>query len=289
MKPIFLPIRFFVSVLLATTFACKHQTSPQPGSCRLISTTDQLMETNGRLTDEMQRTFTYTNDVLTSVAERSTDQEAGFLIERTNQRIVRATGGSTVITLGYSSATTQPSSATFSLGGKVTSTFVMEYNAAGRLNRLVESRSVLPANSRTTERAYTFSYDNGGNLVTERVRFTLLGGTVVEQQTDYVFDTKPSPYARFTEQALLTVVAMSQAVETRPGRFWHINTPTAYKSYYLTSSGLPASLSDSSTFAPTYDADGKLVSQDQNAVLYQLSTPVPITKRNRQGFQYQCD
>ena len=289
MRPRLLPIPLFVTVLLTGMLACKHKADPQPAVCRLTSTTDQLIDVNGRLTDEMQRTFTYTNALLTSVAERSVNQEAGFLVERANTLIVRATGGPMTLLLAYPPTATQPGSATFSQGGKVYSTFTMDYDASGRMIRIVESRSVLPANSQTTERAYTFSYDNTGNLTTERVRFTLRGGTVVDQQTDYTFDSNPSPYTRFGERALLTLVALSQAVETRPGRFWHINTPLSHKSYFLNSSGLRASLSDSSLFVTTYDADGKVVSQDQNAFLYQLSVPTPITKRNRQGFGYQCD
>lgn len=289
MKPKSPLIQLFIPVLLTVLFACKRQPDPLPTACRLVSTTDQILEVSGRLTDEMQRTFTYTNAVLTAVAERSTNQEAVFSIERTDQRVVRATSGTMAVTLGYPSAATQPSSATFSRGGNVASTFAMDYNPAGRLTRVVENRAVLPANSRTIERAYTFTYDNAGNLTTERVRSTLVGGVVVEQETDYTVAAKPSPYVHFSERVLLTVVALSQAVETRPGRFWHLNAPTAYKSYFLTSSGSRSNLSESSTFVATYDIDNKLMSQDQNALLYQLSVPDPITKKNRQVFAYQCD
>lgn len=270
-------------------FACKHKIDAQPAVCRLTTVTDQLLEVSGRLTDEMQRTFTYTNNVLTSVAERSTNQEAGFLVEHTDQRVVRATGGTMAVTLGYASGATQPSSATFSRGGNLASAFAMDYTSEGRMSRIVESRTVRPANSQTIERAFTFTYDNAGNLTTERVRSTLVGGVVVEQETEYTVAANPSPYVHFSERALLTVVALSQAVETRPGRFWHRNAPTAYKSYFLTSAGNRGNLSESSTFVATYDGDSKLTSQDQNALLYQLSVPDPITKRNRQSFTYQCD
>lgn len=288
MKRNVLPICLFVPLFLTGLLACKRPSDPQPAVCRLLSTTDQLMEANGRLTDELQRTFTYTNAVLTSIAERSTNQEAGFSLEHVNGRVVRATGGPMMITMGYASVATPPNSATFSRGGKVASTFVMDYNPAGRMSRIVESRAVPPANSLTIERAFTFTYDNAGNLTTERVRFTLMGGVVVEQETDYTVAEKPSPYANFSERALLTVVALSQAVETTPGRFWHLNAPTAYKSYNLTGSGR-GNLRESSTFVPTYDGDSKLMSQEQNALLYQLSVPAPITKKNRQAFTYQCD
>ena len=293
MRPNSLLIRRFVPVLLTALFACKHPVDP-PSVCRLTSTTDQLMEANGRLTDEMQRTFTYTNATLTSVAERSTNQEAGFSVERTDQRVVRATGvpatsGTMAITLGYLPATTQPNSATFSRGGSVASTFAMDYNPAGRMSRIVESRIMRPVNSQTAERAFTFTYDNAGNLITERVRFTSVGGTVTEQETEYTVTTTPSPYALFPERPLLTLVALSQAVDTQPGRFWHLNAPTAYKSYNLTGSGSRGNLRESSTFVTTYDGDSKLMSQEQNALLYQLSVPDPITKKNRQAFAYQCD
>ena len=295
MKSNSLLIQLFVLASLTGIFACKQPLDPQPTACRLISTTDQLMEANGRLTDELQRTFTYTNAVLTSVAERSTNQEAGFLIERTDQRVVRATGvpaagGSMSIMLGYLSATTQPSSATFSQGGKVTSTFVMDYDPDGRMSRIVENRTVLPANSLTVERAFTFTYDNAGNLTTERVRFTLIDGAVVSQETDYTMATNPSPYTHFAERAFLTVVALSQAVETKPGQFWHVNAPTTYKSYNLTGSGSRGNLRESATFVTTYDANSKLTTgQEQNALLYQLSVPAPITKKNWQAFGYQCE
>lgn len=292
MKRTALLIWSFLPVLLTGVTACKRPGDPAAAACRLISTTDQLMEANGRLTDEMQRTFTYTNALLTSVAERSTDQEAGFLVERVNERVVRATSGTSTVTLGYGPVVTQPSSATLSRGGKVASTFVMDYTPAGRMSRIVESRSVLPLNSLTVERAFTFTYDNVGNLTTERVRFTLINGFVAEQETAYTVygpAAKPSPYTHFPERPLLTVVALSQAVETRPGRFWHLNEPIAHKSYNLIASGSRGSLRDSSMFVATFDAGSKLTNQEQSAFLYQLSVPTPITKRNRQAFTYQCD
>lgn len=289
MKRNSLLIQLFVPVLVTVIVACKQRPDPQPATCQLTSTTDQLIEANGRLTDEMQRTFTYANDLVTSIAERSTNQEAGFLIERASQRVVRATNGATVIALGYTSGTTQPTSATFNQGGRTSSTYVMDYNSSGRMSRIVESRSVLPANSLTVERSFTFSYDNAGNLTTERVRFTLLDGAVVEQETDYTLESKPSPYTHFSERPLLTVVALSQSVETRPGRFWHLNAPAAYKSYNMVGSGIRGNLRESATFSTTYDTDSKLMSQEQNALLYQLSVPAPITKRNRQAFSYQCN
>ena len=289
MKRSVLLILLFASMLITGMVSCKHSTDAQPAVCRLISTTDQLIEATGRLTDEMQRTFTYNNAILTSVAERSTNQEAGFLLERASQRVVRATNGTSAMTLAYASTATQPGSATFSQASQMMSTFTMDYNAAGRMTRIVESRSVLPNNSLTIGREFTFTYDNDGNLTTERTRSTFIDGTVVAQQTEYTVGTNPSPYTHFAERALLTVVALSQGVETRPGRFWHLNAPLAQKSYVLTSSGGRGNLRDSSTFAPVYDATNKLVNQEQRAFLFQLSDPTPITKRIKQSYNYQCD
>lgn len=289
MRRTFLLIFLSAPILITLTVACKHSIDAQPAICQLRSTTDQLIEANGRLTDEMQRTFTYNNALLTSVGERSTNQEAGFLLERTNQRVVRAANGTAAMTLAYESTATQPGSATFSQANKVMSTFTMDYNAAGRMTRIIESRSVLPDNSLTIGRNFTFTYDNAGNLITERTRSTLINGIVVEQQTEYTVGTNPSPYTQFSERALLTVVAVSQGVENRPGRFWHLNAPLAHKTYALTSSGGRGSLRDSSTFVPVYDATNKLVNQEQRAFLFQLNDPTPITKRNKQTYEYQCD
>jgi hypothetical protein len=289
MKRSFLLILLFIPILITALASCKHSTDAQPAVCRLLSTTDQLIEANGRLTDEMQRTFTYNNALLTSVAERSTNQEAGFLLERANQRVVRATNGSMAMTLGYGASATQPVSATFSQANTDIATFALDYNAAGRIVRIVETRLVPPTNSLTIGRDFTFTYDNAGQLTLERTRSSFINGIVVEQQTEYTAGTKPSPYAEFPERALLTVVALSQGVENRPARFWHLNAPIAQKTYVLTNSGGRGNLRDSSTFVPVYDAANKLVNQEQNAFLFQLSDPIPITKRNRQTYTYQCD
>lgn len=288
MRPTTLLIFLFISVLLAGLPSCKREPETQPAVCRLTSVTDQLIETSGRLTDEMQRTFAYTNQSLTSIAERSRDQEATFQLEYANNRALRAISGQDVITLAYSSAAT-PTSATFTRGGTVQSTFVMEYTPAGQMSRIVESRRVLPANSLTVERAYTFIYDNAGNLTNERAKSTLRSGAIVEQETEFVVTSKPSPYTHLAERSTLTLIALSQAVETMPCRFWHINSPVSYKSYNLTSTGSRGNLREETTYAPSFDSANKLMSQDQTALLYQLSVPTPVTKKNRQSFVYQCE
>jgi hypothetical protein len=165
----------------------------------------------------------------------------------------------------------------------------MAYTTTGQMSRIVESRQILPANSLTIERAYTFTFDNAGNLITERAKSTLRGGAVVEQETRFVVENKPSPYTHLSERSMLTLIALSQAVETMPCRFWHINSPVSYKSYNLTSTGSQGNLREETSYVPTFDAANKLMSQDQTALLYQLSVPAPVTKRNRQAFVYQCD
>lgn len=291
MRPYPLLTGLFVSLLLTVGLSCNRpdENDAQPTVCRLTSVTDQLIETSGRLTDEMQRTFTYTNDELASIAERSQNQEVVFQLEYTDKRAVRAANEQNGLVFSYPSTGTLPNSATFTQGRSISSTFTMEYTPASRLSRVVERRLVLPANSLTTERAYTFTYDNAGNLTTERGKFTLRTGPVVETETEYTPDTKPSPYASFPERSVLTIMALSQAVETMPGRFWHLNAPASYKSYILNSVGERGPLSESATFAPTYDATNKLMSQDQTALLYQSSVQAPITKKNRQAFVYECE
>lgn len=287
MKTYFLRPGWLIAVFVSIAISCKHDAETPPIVCRLASTTDQLVETSGKLTDEMQRTFTYSGGVLSSVTERSTSQNASFQVEYTANRIVRATSGQDVITLTYATGTS-PTSSTFSRGGNVQSTFAMDYTPAGRMSRVVENRQTLPPGSLTSKRVFTFTYDNAGNLTLEHVQFTLTDGTVVDQETEYVVDQKPSPYSFFPELPLLTLVALSQAVETRPGRFWHINAPLSLKSYNVTSTGTRSGLRESSTFTPIYDTDNKLTNQDQNALLYQLPFPDPVTKKNRQAFVYQC-
>ncbi|QJW91366.1 hypothetical protein HNV11_19280 [Spirosoma taeanense] len=261
----------------------------QPTTCRLTSTTDQLRETSGKLTDEMQRTFTYNGDVVTSISERSKNGEVSFQLQYTDKQAVQATSELDKIRVTYATSTTAPISATVSRNGKIQSVFSMEYGVLGQMSRIIESRQVLPANALTTQRDYTFIYDKAGNLTTERARFTLRDGLVLEQETEYTVAGKPSPYARFPARSLLTVIALSQAVETMPGRFWHINAPTAHKTYDLNANGNRGTLRESSTFTPVYDAENKLMSQEQNALLYQSSVPDPVTKKNRQAFMYACE
>lgn len=288
MKPNYLLIFLLVTASVTGFYSCKQEYIVQTTTCRLTGTTDQLRETSGKLTDEMQRTFTYNGDALASISERSKNGEISFQLQYADKRVVQATSEQDKISVTYAISTTVPISATVSRNGKTQSVFSMKYGSSGQMSRIVESRQVIPANSLTTQRDYTFLYDNAGNLTTERARFTLRDGLVLEQETEYTVANKPSPYASFPERSLLTVIALSQAVETLPGRFWHLNAPTAHKTYDLNANGSRGTLRESSTFTPVYDAENKLMSQEQNALLYQSSVPDPVTKKNRQAFVYAC-
>ncbi|QKZ11166.1 hypothetical protein [Spirosoma sp. KUDC1026] len=285
-----LSLRLLFFLLSIGFAACKNTDKADPTPvCQLLSTTDQLVETSGRLTDELIRTFTYSANAVTAIGEKSANKEALFRLMSTNQRVAEAVNGQDVITLSYGTSTTQPVSATFSRSDAVQSTFVLEYNATGALTRVVESRRVLPANSLTTERAYSFTYDNAGNLTLERARFTLRTGVVSEQETEYVFDTHASVYANFSARPLLTIIALTQAVETKPGRFWHTRAPLSFQTFDLTTAGTRSTMREATTYIPTYDGNGSLTTQEQTALLYQSSVPTPTTKKNRQVFTYQCN
>jgi hypothetical protein len=285
-----LSLRFVSLILLVVFAACRTNENAQPVlTCQPLSTTDQLVETSGRLTDEMVRTFTYTNTAVTAISEKSSNKDALFQLTSANQRITQAVNGQETITLGYGSQPTQPVSATFTRSDVVQSTFALEYNSTGALTRVVESRRVLPANSLTIERAYSFTYDNAGNLTLERAKFTLRTSVVSEQETEYVFDTRSSVYAGFSERPLLTIIALTQAVETRPGRFWHTKAPLSFQTFDLTTAGARSTMRESTTYVPTYNSNGHLTSQEQTALLYQSSVPAPTTKKNRQSFTYQCN
>lgn len=284
----------FVVGLAIIVWACEHTYPAQPAgvsACRLTGMTDQNVSASGRVTDELQRAFTYTNGLLTTITEGSASpvsQTATYQIERTAGRITRATGNSAVLTLSYTAGTNGPTSATLSRGGVVTSTFAMQYKLNDRLGLVSETRIGLPNPSLIDNRTYNFLYDNAGNLTTERAHFVLQGGIMVDQETEYTFDTRPSPYRYVPDRPLLTLVALSQDVETYPGRFWHQNAPISYKSWFLSGTSR-VSLRESATYTPTYDSANKLMSQNQTLLLYQASVPDPVTKTNRQAFTYQCD
>lgn len=287
-----LPILFLFVVSLS---ACKREpdapivpTAQTPG-CRLTGTNDQLVESSGQLTDQLQRSFIYTDRVLTDLVELSPNRQTRFELKRTNGRLMQAINGQETIDLTYPATATLPASATFTRSGVVQSTVALTYDASGRLQRVTEHREVLPTNSLTTDRTYTFTYDNTGNLTTEQAEFILVDGVKTRQETEYTFTDKPSPYTRFVERPLLTIISLSLGVETLPGRFWHQNACTGYKTYALSSSGTRDNLRESVTYTPTFDATTKLTTQDQTALLYQTSNPTPVTRTNRQTFRYACE
>ncbi|WP_139361647.1 hypothetical protein [Spirosoma sp. 209] len=275
--------------LLIGLLACKKDPSPQSETCRLTSTSDQLLESNGTLTDLVSRTFAYTNGTLTEITEQSTTVQGRFLLERSNSRVERVSRDTNdELVLTYAATATQPLSATFSRNGVSYSTFDMTYTGAGMMASITERRQVLPNNSLTLERSYTFTYDQAGNLITERNRSTLVGGATPEQETDYTTGPNASPYHYLPERAVLTLIAMTLGADSAPGRFWHLKTPAEYKLYSLTN-GVRGSLRESATNAPTYDNAGKLLVQEQTSLLYQASNPNPITRKNRQAYTYACE
>jgi YD repeat-containing protein len=225
---------------------------------------------------------------LQSILERSSiNQEALFVVEYANGRLQKATNGQDVISMQYTPANA-PISADFSRAGISQSTFAMTYDEAGRMTSVKETRHVLWPNSLILNRTYRFSYDPTGNLTREHARFTLTDGTVVEQQTDYVSDSKPSPYTLFQALPLLTVVALSQGVETRPGRFWQQQATLASTTYSLTSTGTRGTLLEEADFVNRYDDQGHLSEAKKRSKLYQGMMPDPVTKQNQQNFTYTC-
>ena len=258
-----------------------------PATCQLTGSTDQLVETSGKLTDEVVRTFTYADNKLQSIGERSSSQEAAFTVEYANGRPQRATNGQDVLTLQYASANA-PIGAEFSRAGTSRSTFVMMYDEAGRMTSVQETRHVLPPNTLTVGRSFVFRYDPAGNLTREQARFTLNDGTVVEQRTEYVSEPKPGPYALFKSLPLLTLVALSQGIETRPGRFWQQQAILSSTTYALTSVGTSGAVLEAADFTNQYDDQGHLSTAKQRIKLYPAYMPSPVTKQNQQNFSYTC-
>lgn len=258
-----------------------------PTNCQLAGSADQLIETGGRLTDELMRTFTYKDNKLQSILERSSNQEAMFVVEYANGRPQKATNGQDVISIQYTSADA-PTSADFSRAGISRSTFAMTYDEAGRMTSVSETRHVLPPNSLTAARAYRFSYDLTGTLTREHARFTLTDGTIVEEQTDYVSESKPGPFTFFQARPLLTVVALSQGRETKPGRFWQQLATLTSATYTLTTTGTRGSMLEEADFVNRYDDQGRLSETKKRAKLYQGLMPDPVTKQNQQNFTYTC-
>ncbi len=275
---VFLPLLFF---------ACKHDSDiPQAVICRVVSLTDQL-DVNGRLTDQMQRTFTYSNGQLTQLAERNTDRQVTLALEYgPTGAVTRASDGTTVLALGYTTPATHPTSATVTRNGAAQMTYELAYNAGSRLTRLLETRQVIPTNSLVRSREYTFAYDADGLLTTEKLTSTLTDRTTVEQETAFTYGTTIHPLGNFAHGGLLSLLAMSQSVESMPGRFWQTRAMQEYKTYNA-KNGIRGTLRETALFTTKLDASGRLGTQEQNTVSTSGSGQAS-QRKNQHSFVYEC-
>ena len=264
-----------------------------PELCTLISATDQL-DAGGKLTDQIARTFTYSTASLNTLVERNTDRQAGLIAQYDQGGyITHASSNSLVVSLDYAAGPSrQPFRATAFQNGVVQSVFELLYEPGGKLIQVNESRKVLFGISQTTDITYSFGYDLAGNLLTERIKYTLRDKSVVEQETEFSYDTKTaSPYATFPERVLLTVTALALRVETMPGRFWQQNAMIGYKKYAIaTATGNRGNLRESAVLTVQLDADKKrLVSQQQDTQMFSGSNPTPQLRRNQHTYLWKCN
>lgn len=276
-----------IAVLLTSLFlGCTTDNTPKAVLCKVVTITDQL-DVNGRLTDQMQRTLTYTDSQLTQVGERNTDREVSLKLDyNAAGAVTKASDGVLTITFNPASGSTQPSSATSTWTGNVQSTYEMTYNAANKLTRILETRQVIPTNTFVRSREYTFVYDADGILKTEKLTATLLDRTTVEQETDYTYGALINPMVNFTQPGLLTVVALSQLVETMPGRFWQQRVMQEYKTYN-SKSGARSTVRETATFTTKTDQNGRLSGQEQNTVSTSASGQ-STQRKNQHAFVYLC-
>lgn len=245
--------------------ACNNDDVPQTPICQVISLTDQL-DVGGKLTEQMQRTFTYTANQLTQLSERNTDRQVTLTIEyNTNGKVTKASDGTFVLTFGNVTSSTQPASATATRNGVVQAIYELTYNAANKLTRVLETRQVIPANSLVRSRDYSFVYDADGLLKTEKLTSTLTDRITVEQETDYSYGTLINPISNYSQPGLLTVTALSQLVEAMPGRFWQQRVMQDYKTYNA-KNGTRSTLRESATFTTKTNESGRVSGQEQNTV-----------------------
>ena len=263
-----------------------------PELCTLIGTTDQL-DAGGKLTDQTARTFTYSTVALNTLVERNTDRQAGLITQYDQGgSLTSASSSSLAIALEYAGASRKPFRATALANGVAQSVFELLYEPGGKLVQVNESRKLLFGISQTTDVTYSFGYDVAGNLLTERIKYTLLNKATVEQETDFSYDaTTVSPYATFPERVLLTVTALALRVETMPGRFWQQNAMTGYKQYAIVNAtGARGNLRESAVLTVQLDADKKrLVSQQQDTQTFSGSNPTPQIRRNQHTFLWKCN
>lgn len=276
---------------LVITFSCRTK-QVTPELCTLISATDQL-DAGGRLTDQIARTFTYSASSLNSLVERNTDRQAGLIAQYDQSGyLTQARSNSLVISLDYATGPSRkPFRATAFQNGVAQSVFELLYEPGGKLIQVNESRKVLIGISQTTDIVYSFGYDVAGNLLTERIKYTLRDRSVVEQETEFSYNTTTaSPYATFPERILLTVTALALRVETMPGRFWQQNAMTGYKQYAIVNAtGNRGTLRESAVLTVQLDADKKrLVSQQQDTQTFSGSNPTPQIRRNQHTYLWRC-
>ena len=264
-----------------------------PELCTLISATDQL-DAGGKLTDQIARTFTYSAASLNTLVERNTDRQAGLIAQYDQGGyITQASSNSLVISLEYAAGPSRkPFRATAFQNGVAQSVFELLYEPGGKLIQVNESRKVLIGISQTTDIVYSFGYDVAGNLLTERIKYTLRDKSVVEQEAEFSYDaTTASPYATFPDRVLLTVMALAMRVETMPGRFWQQNAMTGYKKYAtVTATGARGILRESAVLTVQLDPDKKrIVSQQQDTQTFSGSNPTPQIRRNQHTFLWKCN
>ncbi|WP_157580200.1 hypothetical protein [Rudanella lutea] len=265
---------------------CTDKPNPAPVRCAVVSVADQL-DAGGRLTDQMLRSFTYTAGQLTQLAERNTDRQLALTVEYgANGQLLRASTGSFTIAFDYTSGQAFPSRATSIQGGNPQAVYDLAYSANNKLARVFENRQVLAPNSLVRSREYLFTYDDNGNMITEKLKSTLNDRSTVEQETDFTYGTGMGPMANFSQPVLLTVASLSQYVETMPGQFWQQRILKEYKTYNARN-GVRSAVRETATFTPALDGDNRLIGQEQNTVST-TSSGQTFTRRNKLTFAYQC-
>jgi hypothetical protein len=279
-------VTLLFGVLLGLFSACNKDNTPKFVLCRVASLTDQL-DVGGKLTDQIQRTFTYTGNQLTQLSERNTDRQVTLMIEYNGAGLAtKASDGTFGLAFGYTASSTQPISATATRSGVVQAAYEMTYNAGNKLTRVLETRQVIPTNSLVRSRDYSFLYDADGLLKTEKLTSTLTDRTTVEQETDYTYGSLINPIANFPQSVLLTVVALSQLVEMMPSRFWQQRAMQDYKTYNA-KNGTRSTLRESATFTTKTDENGRLSGQEQNTISTSGSGQT-TQRKNQHTVVYDC-
>ncbi|GAA4405687.1 hypothetical protein GCM10023187_24330 [Nibrella viscosa] len=285
-----LVLLFLSSFFLLSFFACGPAQVATPPVCSLVGTTEQI-DQSGRLSTQVERSFTYAGGQLTSLYERNTDRQAGYRLEYNSNRVSRATDTQNQLTIAFDYALTQetdkPYRATFSRNNQLQTVYNLEYLPSGKISRVVENPQVVPIGATTIERIFTMTYDETGNITLERTQARQRNGSVLTTETEYTLDTQPSPYASVSQPVLLTIVALSQGVETLPGRFWNTGTVTGYTTYSV-GTGNARTRREVATFTSTRDEFKKLTVQEQTTLSYLNSQTNPTSRKTQHTYVYQC-